>query len=76
MIEMAKVYAFPNKKRIPSGMKEELRRIAKDYVAVLYAIVDLMELEAEPISEDEIMELVAEVFSEGIYEAIEDLLES
>lgn len=73
---MAKVYAFPNKKRIPSGMKEELRRIAKDYVAVLYAIVDLMELEAEPISEDEIMELVAEVFSEGIYEAIEDLLES
>ena len=73
---MAKVYAFPNKKRIPSGMKEELRRIAKDYVAVLYAIVDLMELEAESPTEDEIMELVAEVFSEGIYEAIDELFES
>ena len=57
-------------------MKEELRRIAKDYVAVLYAIVDIMEIEAEPPTQDEIMELVAEVFSEGIYEAIEELIES
>ena len=57
---MAKLYAFPNKKRIPSGMKEELHRIAKDYVAVIYAIANLLELEAEPITEDEIMMLVAE----------------
>ena len=73
---MAKVYAFPNKKRIPAGMKEELRRIAKDYVAVICAIAELMELEAEPATEEEIMELVAEVFSEGIYEAIDELVES
>ena len=73
---MAKVYAFPNKKRLPSGMKEELRRIAKDYVAVLYAIVDILELEDETLTDEEIMELVAEVFSEGIYEAIEELVES
>lgn len=73
---MAKVYAFPTKRRIPSGMKDELRRIAKDYVAVIYAIATLLELEAEPITEDEIMELVAEVFSEGIYEAIGELDES
>lgn len=73
---MAKVYAFPQKNKIPSGMKDELHKIAKDYVAVIYAIASLLELEAEPITEDEIMELVAEVFSEGIYEAIDDLLES
>ena len=73
---MARVYAFPNKKRIPSGMKDELHRIAKDYVAVIHAIANLMELEAEPITEDEIMVLVAEVFSEGIYEAIDELFES
>ena len=73
---MARVYAFPNKKRIPSGMKDELRRIAKEYVAVIYAIANLMELEAEPPTQDEIMELVAEVFSEGIYEAIDEMFES
>ena len=73
---MAKVYAFPTKTKIPSGMKDELHRIAKDYVAVIYATANLLELEAESITEDEIMELVAEVFSEGIYEAIDDLLES
>ena len=73
---MAKVYMFPEKKKIPSGMKDELRRIAKDYVGVIYAIATLLELEAEPITEDEIMELVAEIFSEGICEAIEELDES
>lgn len=57
-------------------MKDELHRIAKDYVAVIYAIADLMELEAESITEDEIAELVAEVFGEGIFEAIEELVES
>lgn len=73
---MAKVYLFPNKTRIPSGMKDELHRIAKEYVSVIYAIANLLELEKETITEDEIMELVAEVFSEGIYEAIDELLES
>lgn len=73
---MAKVYAFPQKTKIPSGMKDELHRIAKDYVAVIYAIATLLELEAESITGDEIMELVAEVFSEGIYEAIDELIES
>ena len=73
---MAKVYAFPQKKKIPSGMKDELRRIAKDYVAVIYAVATLMQLEAEPITDDEIMELIAEIFSEGIYEAIDELDES
>ena len=73
---MAKVYAFPQKIKVPSGMKDELHRIAKDYVAVIYAIANLLELEAESITEDEIMEVVAEVFSEGNYEAIDELLES
>ena len=73
---MAKIYAFPEKIKIPSGMKDELHKIAKDYVAVIYAIANLLELEKESITEDEIMELVAEVFSEGIYEAIEELVES
>lgn len=73
---MAKVYAFPQKRKIPSGMKDELRRIAKEYVAVIYAVATLLELEAEPITEDEIMELIAEIFSEGIYEAIDELGES
>ena len=73
---MAKVFMFPQKTRIPSGLKVELHRIAKDYVAVIYAIANLLELEADSITEDEIMNMVAEVFSEGICEAIDELLES
>ena len=73
---MAKVYVFPQKRKIPSSMKDELRRIAKEYVAVIYAVATLMQLEAEPITDDEIMELIAEIFSEGIYEAIDELDES
>lgn len=73
---MAKVYVFPQKKKIPSGMKDELRRIAKDYVAVINAVATLMQLDDESITDDEIMELIAEIFSEGIYEAIEELDES
>ena len=73
---MAKVYPFPEKKKIPSGMKDELCRIAKDYVAVIYAIANLLQIDDESITEDEVMELVAEAFSEGIYKAIDDLVES
>lgn len=73
---MAKVYAFPQKKRIPSGMKDELHRIAKEYVAVIQAIAVLLQVDEESIADDEIMELIAEVFSEGIYEAIDNMDES
>ena len=73
---MAKVYAFPQQKALPSGMEEELYKVAKDYVAALYAIVTLFELEEDKPTYDEVLDLVAEAFSDGIYEAISELDES
>ena len=73
---MAKVYAFPTKRKLPGGMDAELRRIAKHYVETLYATVTLFDLESDKPSYEEVMELVAEAFTEGIYEAIDELDES
>lgn len=73
---MAKVYAFPQKKTLPSGMEDELYRVAKDYVAALYAIVTLFELQEDKPTYDEVMDMVAEAFKDGIYQAITELDES
>lgn len=64
---------FQKKKKLPSGMEEELHKVAKDYIAVIYATVTLLDLEAEKPTYDEVLEMVAEAFSEGIYNAIEEL---
>lgn len=73
---MAKVYMFPEKKRIPSGLESELHRVAKEYVETLYAIATIFDLEEDKPTYDEIVDMVAESFTDGIYEAIEDLDES
>lgn len=70
---MAKVLMFPQKKKLPKGMEESLTKIAKDYVATLYATVTLMELEADKPTQEEIMEMVGQVFTDAIYEAIDEL---
>ena len=70
---MAKVYAFPMKRKLPSGMEKDLRRVAREYIAVLRAITIVLELEENPPSYEEILEMVSETFTEGIYEAIDDL---
>lgn len=70
---MAKVMMFPQKKKLPKCVEEELRKIAKDYVGVLHAAVMLMDLELDKPTQEEMMELVGAAFADGIYEAIEEL---
>ncbi len=70
---MAKVVMFPQKKKLPKGMEEELSKIAKGYVATLRAILILAELESDPPTYEEILELVEQAFTKGIYEAIEEM---
>ena len=72
---MAKVVMFPQKKKLPKGLEENLHIIAKDYVATLKAIVMIMELEADKPTQEEIMELVGAAFADGINEAIEEMEE-
>lgn len=76
MIEMAKVYEFPVKKKLPAKMEKDLRRVARDYIAILQAIMIVFELESDPPSYEEILEMVSTTFAEGIYEAIDQLDES
>ena len=70
---MAKVVMFPTKKRLPKGVEDEITRIAKEYVAALRAAAILMDLETEKPTQEEMMKLVADAFTDGIYEAIEEM---
>lgn len=73
---MAQVYAFPAKRKLPAGMEENLRKVAKDYVETLYATVVLLDTQEDKPTYEEVMEMVAEAFTEGIYDAIAELDES
>ena len=73
---MTKVYAFPVKRKLPAKMEKDLRRVAREYIAILRAITIVLELEENPPSHEEILEMVEAAFANGIYEAIDDLDES
>ena len=73
---MAKLYAFPTKRKLPSGMEKELKRVAKDYIEVLQAILILYELQSDKPTYDEVLELVQAAFVKGICDAINDPDES
>lgn len=73
---MAKVFEFPKKEelKMPAGIREELRRVAKDYVGALYALTVLIDFDYKSGgSFDEVMNLVANTFAEGIADAIDEL---
>ena len=73
---MAKVYDFPIKRKLPAGMEKDLHRVASDYIAILKAILVIYELESNPPTYEEVLEIVSMAFAEGIYEAIDKLDES
>jgi hypothetical protein len=73
---MAKVYAFPMKRKLPAGMEKSLKKVAKEYVEVLCATMALYELTNDKPSNEELHEMVEAAFTEGILEAINELDES
>ena len=72
---MAQVVMFPQKKKLPKGIEENLRKVAKDYVEVLYAAAVLFDLETDKPTYEELMGLVATAFAEGISDALDELEE-
>lgn len=70
---MAKVVMFPQKKKLPKCVEEELYKVAKDYVATLKVAVMLMDLEQDKPTQEEIMELIGTAFARGISDAIDEL---
>lgn len=71
---MAKVYIFPQEKKLPSGMEKRLKEVAKEYVEILYATMTLFGLESEPPTTEEVQKMVEKTFAEGIIEAIDELI--
>ena len=71
---MAKVYIFPQEKKLPAGMEKQLKEVAREYVEVLCAITTLFELEGVKPTAEEVQKMVEMAFAEGIIEAIDELV--
>lgn len=71
---MAKVYMFPEKKRLPKGIEKRLNEITKEYVEVLQALIVLLDVD---VSDDrqynEVLLMVQEAFARGILAAVEEM---
>ena len=71
---MAKVYMFPQEKKLPAGMEKRLKEVAKEYVEVLYATMTLLALDSDPPTTEEVQKMVEKTFAEGIIKAIDELV--
>ena len=60
---MAKVIVFPQKERLPKGLEKEVHRLAKEYIEVLYASLNLLAGN----------EMVAVAYAEGLIKSIDEL---
>lgn len=71
---MAKVYMFPEKKKLPKGVEERLNEIAKEYVEALFATLTIMSIEDQSTENlDEIYDLVSDAYAEALVRAVGEL---
>ena len=74
---MAKVYVFPEKKKLPVNLENRLKEIAKEYMEMVYAVAVFYGIkDSDDPSYMEVMDLVAVAFAEGIIEAVDEMDES
>jgi hypothetical protein len=71
---MAKVYMFPEKKRLPKCIEKRLNEITKEYIEVLQALVVLLDVDVSDDQQyDEVLLMVQEAFARGILAAVEEM---
>ena len=71
---MAKVYMFPEKKRLPKGIEKRLNEITKEYVEVLQALIVLLDVDVSDDQQyNEVLLMVQEAFARGILAAVEEM---
>ena len=71
---MGEVLKFPQKKELPKVMEEEIHKIAKNYMEVLYAAFEYFEDECETREDmEEVNDLVVSAYADGIEKAINEL---
>ena len=74
---MAKVLAFPVKKKLPKHIEERLHKVAREYIDALNTALELLsDGENGPIEYDELVNLVADTYVEGLVKAANQLDES
>lgn len=73
---MCKIVEFPQKKELPKVLKEKVYGAAKDYIDVLYeALEHFVVDEYDYQTMDEVNQMVAMVYAEGLEVAIDELEE-
>ena len=73
---MCKIVEFPQKKELPKALKEKVYGAAKDYIDVLYeALEHFVVDEYDYQTMDEVNQMVAMVYAEGLEVAIDELEE-
>ena len=74
---MAKVYMFPQKKKLPSSLEDRLNKIGREYIELLYASLSIMCIDSSDQAEmEEITALVTQAYADGMLEAINEMDES
>jgi hypothetical protein len=74
---MAKVYAFPEKKKLPKHLEEAFHKNAKEYAELVFASVLLLGKEGiDQMEYEEVLELATIAHIEGLTKAIDELDES
>ena len=73
---MCKIVEFPQKKELPKELKEKVYGAAKDYIDVLYeALEHFVVDEYDYQTMDEVNQMVAMIYAEGLEVAIDELEE-
>lgn len=74
---MAQVYMFPEKKKLPKHIEDAVRRNAKEYMGLLYGSLMLLgEGGTNQMKHEDIVDLVTEIYLDGLNDAIDEMDES
>lgn len=74
---MAKVLAFPVKKKLPKEVEERLHEITETYIGSMYEVLDSLCDDPTDLEElNEMSDLMLEAVIEGLFGAISKLGES
>lgn len=74
---MAQVYMFPEKRKLPKRIEEDVKKNAREYMEILYTTLILLgEQGVDQMGHEEIVQLVTETYLDGLNEAIDLMDES
>lgn len=74
---MAKVYMFPEQKKLPKHFEEAFYKNAKEYAELVYAALIFLSKEGvDQMEYEEVLDLVTVAHIEGLSKAIDELNES